>query len=122
MPTFQGLRFCKILVQHLTRVVSHLQTTRRVPENSPWLDAYLLELTTFPNSKYDDQVDSTVNALAWLTQQTTVPGWGWLELARRELSKQEGRVKRSARMTRVRMPHAADILPEYYAQSARFPL
>jgi predicted phage terminase large subunit-like protein len=39
------------------------------PEHAHWLDAYLLELTTFPNSKYDDQVDSTVNALAWYTGQ-----------------------------------------------------
>jgi predicted phage terminase large subunit-like protein len=44
------------------------------PEKAPWLDAYLLELTTFPNSKHDDQVDSTVNALAWLTQEATKPG------------------------------------------------
>jgi predicted phage terminase large subunit-like protein len=41
------------------------------PTAAPWLDAYLLELTTFPNSKNDDQVDSTVNALAWSTQQAT---------------------------------------------------
>ena len=31
------------------------------PEQAHWLDAYLLELTTFPNSKNDDQVDSTAN-------------------------------------------------------------
>jgi predicted phage terminase large subunit-like protein len=46
------------------------------PEKAPWLDAYLLELTTFPNSKYDDQVDSTVHALAWLTEEATKPGMG----------------------------------------------
>ncbi len=44
------------------------------PEKAPWLDAYLLELTAFPNAKHDDQVDSTVNALAWSTQQATMPG------------------------------------------------
>jgi len=37
------------------------------PEKAPWLDAYLLELTSFPYAKNDDQVDSTVHALAWLT-------------------------------------------------------
>ena len=31
-------------------------------------------LTAFPNSKHDDQVDSTVNALAWSTQEATKPG------------------------------------------------
>jgi predicted phage terminase large subunit-like protein len=35
---------------------------------APWLEIYLLELTTFPNCKHDDQFDSTVNALAWSTQ------------------------------------------------------
>jgi predicted phage terminase large subunit-like protein len=37
------------------------------PEEAPWLDAYLRELLSFPNSKNDDQVDSTVYALAWIT-------------------------------------------------------
>jgi len=44
------------------------------PEKAPWLDDYLLELTAFPNAKHDDQVDSTVNALAWSTQDATKPG------------------------------------------------
>src|SRR3974390_2869881 len=38
-----------------------------LPKEAHWLDAYVLELTTFPNSKHDDQVDSTVFALAWST-------------------------------------------------------
>ena len=37
------------------------------PKQAHWLDAYLLELLTFPNAKTDDQVDSTVYALAWMT-------------------------------------------------------
>jgi len=37
------------------------------PKQAHWLDAYLLELVTFPNAKTDDQVDSTVYALAWMT-------------------------------------------------------
>jgi hypothetical protein len=43
------------------------------PEMVPWLDAYVLELTTFPNSKYADQVDSTVNAIAWTTEESGRP-------------------------------------------------
>jgi hypothetical protein len=35
---------------------------------TPWLDTYLRELLSFPNSKNDDQVDSTVYALAWITE------------------------------------------------------
>jgi hypothetical protein len=38
------------------------------PEEAPWLDTYLRELLSFPNSKNDDQVDSTVYALAWITE------------------------------------------------------
>ena len=37
------------------------------PRDAPWLDTYLNELISFPNSKFDDQVDSTVFALAWST-------------------------------------------------------
>jgi predicted phage terminase large subunit-like protein len=37
------------------------------PRDAPWLDTYLSELLNFPNSKFDDQVDSTVFALAWST-------------------------------------------------------
>ncbi len=43
------------------------------PKSAVWLDAYLLELTTFPNSRNDDQVDSTVNALAWGTKEASRP-------------------------------------------------
>ena len=34
-----------------------------LPTEADWLPAYLHELTTFPNSKYDDQSDSTSQAL-----------------------------------------------------------
>src|SRR5260221_12264417 len=44
------------------------------PKDAHWLDTYLLELVTFPNSKNDDQVDSTVYALAWSTLHSAVPG------------------------------------------------
>jgi predicted phage terminase large subunit-like protein len=39
----------------------------RFPKEAHWLDSYLLELISFPNSTNDDQVDSTVFALAWIT-------------------------------------------------------
>ncbi len=37
-----------------------------LPEAAPWLGAYLDELTSFPHSRHDDQVDSTAQALDWL--------------------------------------------------------
>jgi predicted phage terminase large subunit-like protein len=36
-----------------------------LPEKAPWLEEYLHELITFPNAKYDDQTDSTSQALDW---------------------------------------------------------
>ncbi|MBV1889385.1 MAG: phage terminase large subunit [Proteobacteria bacterium] len=39
-----------------------------LPKSSPWLDTYISELTTFPQAKYDDQVDSTSQALGWMTR------------------------------------------------------
>jgi predicted phage terminase large subunit-like protein len=74
------------------------------PEQAPWLDTYILELTGFPNSKFSDQVDSTVHALAWLTERTTKPGWGWLEYMRQEAEAQRGLSGNKERMTRVKIP------------------
>jgi predicted phage terminase large subunit-like protein len=34
-----------------------------LPEQAPWLPEYIYELTGFPGTKYDDQVDSTTQAL-----------------------------------------------------------
>jgi predicted phage terminase large subunit-like protein len=39
-----------------------------IPAQAAWLPEYLHELATFPNGKYDDQVDSTSQALDWLKQ------------------------------------------------------
>lgn len=36
-----------------------------LPDKSAWLGEYLHELTTFPKGKYDDQADSTSQALEW---------------------------------------------------------
>ena len=38
-----------------------------LPQEAAWLADYLHEITTFPGSKYDDQADSTSQALAWIT-------------------------------------------------------
>ena len=40
-------------------------------EKAEWLAAYLHELTTFPNGKRDDQVDSTSQALDWIKKGYT---------------------------------------------------
>jgi hypothetical protein len=50
--------------------VSPLFESGRVflPESAPWLDDYIDELTSFPASPHDDQVDSTTQALQRLHQ------------------------------------------------------
>lgn len=37
-----------------------------LPQQAPWLDEYKNELFSFPGTKYDDQVDSTTQALDYL--------------------------------------------------------
>jgi predicted phage terminase large subunit-like protein len=46
-----------------------------IPKAAPWLDDYLHELTTFPNGKHDDQVDSTSQALDWIKQGAGLQSW-----------------------------------------------
>jgi predicted phage terminase large subunit-like protein len=40
-----------------------------LPRSAPWLEAYLAELLAFPNGRHDDQVDSTSQALRFLTRR-----------------------------------------------------
>ena len=46
-----------------------------LPRSAPWLEAYVRELTTFPGSKYDDQVDSTTQALDDLKTNRSLRVW-----------------------------------------------
>jgi len=52
-----------------------------LPEKAPWLAEYLHELSTFANGRYDDQVDSTSQALDWFKQGYGLGGWA-LQMAR----------------------------------------
>ena len=74
------------------------------PEKAHWLDAYLLELISFPNSKHDDQVDSTVHALAWSTQEATKPGMGVFQFYKLEAAKQNRNLESAETMIRVEVP------------------
>jgi len=44
-----------------------------LPDRASWLAEYLHEMTTFPNGKYDDQVDSTSQALDWFRNRSKTP-------------------------------------------------
>lgn len=43
-----------------------------LPEEAPWLAGYLAELLAFPQGRYDDQVDSTTQALTELSRYRAI--------------------------------------------------
>ena len=57
-----------------------------LPRNATWREEYLDELTRFPKSRHDDQVDSTSQALKFMT--TPGPMDGWFALARKHLGRE----------------------------------
>jgi predicted phage terminase large subunit-like protein len=58
-----------------------------LPDKAAWLGEYLHELTSFPKGKYDDQADSTSQALDWFKQQSMTEVCGVLDLYQQELEK-----------------------------------
>jgi predicted phage terminase large subunit-like protein len=89
-----------------------------LPRQAPWLEEFLHEITTFPKGKYNDQVDSTSQALAWIKQGSSAEAW--IQFARQqwEDSLIEGQIARgiapeSARR-RSTVQHDADDLIKIY--------
>jgi predicted phage terminase large subunit-like protein len=58
-----------------------------LPDQAAWLGEYLHELATFPNAKYDDQADSTSQALDWFKQHNA-RDW-FVDMGKRELARAE---------------------------------
>lgn len=44
-----------------------------LPQTAPWLADYVKELTGFPGTKYDDQVDSTTQFLDYARAEYFAP-------------------------------------------------
>jgi predicted phage terminase large subunit-like protein len=44
-----------------------------IPDQAFWLAEYLHELVVFPNARFDDQVDSTSQALDWFRGRRRIP-------------------------------------------------
>jgi hypothetical protein len=56
-----------------------------LPREAPWLADYLHEISSFPNGRYDDQADSTSQALDWIKRglvEPTAIAWARQEVAR----------------------------------------
>lgn len=64
--------------------------TARFPRQAPWLDAYIHELTTFPQGRHDDQVDSTSQALQYITTEGFTPGI--IQFYKNELARSRGEI------------------------------
>lgn len=59
-------------VTRLMAVTSEYEAGRvHHPDKAEWKDAYESELYLFPNSKHDDQVDSTSQAIRWMKDTAT---------------------------------------------------
>jgi len=61
-----------------------------LPERADWLEAYRHEISVFPNGQYDDQVDSTSQALDWAKRGML--GFWFLEQMREEFHKLNGSI------------------------------
>lgn len=64
-----------------------------LPETAAWLAEYVYELTTFPKGKYDDQADSTSQALDWIKNRLSELDCAWLRLAARKEMIAEGKLE-----------------------------
>ena len=47
-----------------------------LPDSAPWLDDFLSEVLSFPNGRYDDQVDSMTQFLTWVRERYDTFGIG----------------------------------------------
>jgi len=56
-----------------------------IPAQAYWLAEYMHELSVFPKGKYDDQVDSTSQALDWV--KDGAGNFGLIELWREQAAK-----------------------------------
>lgn len=55
-----------------------------LPEKAEWLPDFIREMVTFPNAKFDDQVDSTSQALDWFKEKPQKKVLGWIEYLKKQ--------------------------------------
>lgn len=84
-----------------------------IPDKAAWLQEYLHELATFPMGKYDDQVDSTSQALEWFKQECITPRYGFLEYLRREAERVEAEERRPRTISRGQFLRELDCFGRY---------
>jgi len=67
-----------------------------LPEKAPWLGEFMHELTSFPKGKYDDQADSTSQALDWLKSCSMNDVHGWIDYLKHLREQRSEDIRRSA--------------------------
>ena len=76
-----------------------------LPDAAPWLAQYLHEITTFPNGRHDDQVDSTAQMLDWFKRGSgPSSNAGIFELYRQRAEELRRGEARPGRLVRLRAP------------------
>jgi len=76
-----------------------------LPNAAPWLAQYLHEITTFPNGRHDDQVDSTAQLLDWFKRgRGPSSNAGIFELYRMQAEEARGQQARREQRVRLRVP------------------
>jgi len=113
-----SIKKCKSAMDKIMRMNSVTSMVENgvvfIPEAAAWLVDYLHELAIFPNGKYDDQVDSTSQALDWV-KSNFGELYGWLRIrARREMIA-EGRLEEVREMDKKYGPPPGE--PELAAPS-----
>lgn len=71
-----------------------------IPEQAPWLAEYLHEMAVFPKGRFDDQADSTSQALDWVKEQTSgffMPEYIEVEIPHRPFASRGHALERSTR-------------------------
>jgi len=67
-----------------------------LPDKAPWLGEFLHELTSFPKGKFDDQADSTSQALNWLKSSSMNETYGWIDYLKHRAGQTPARVRPTA--------------------------
>jgi hypothetical protein len=59
------------------RIRRHLPTIRaacvELPDNAPWREDFIAEITLFPYAGFDDQVDAVAQYLEWIANNPKLP-------------------------------------------------
>ena len=88
----EGVKVSISKTQRLEAQTARIEAGKvRIPATAHWREAYLAEFEMFPNGRFDDQVDSTAQALAWIHTSSGPARWlAMMEEANRQRREEGG--------------------------------